>query len=461
MGQFFAYSIQSAICIACFYLFFKALLSRETFHRFNRIALLGILVLSLTIPCVLTVFQSQIALFSFFRPDISVLADDFSLSGILADSNVSNLSTQTTGGMALSVLPIFYLIGCMICLIYTLISVFQIIRIIRQGACTTNGSTTKLILTDSPKTAPFSWMQYIVLSKSDYDEAGEIVYAHENAHIRLHHSIDLLIAQICIITQWFNPAMWLLYRELKDIHEYEADEQVILKGIDAKQYQLLLIKKAVGTRLYSMANSFNHSNLKKRITMMLQKKSKPWARLKYAYVLPLAAVAVAVFAHPEISHSFAEISSAKISHFALDVSNNDVKNLPEADISDISAASLEKNDESQLSNDSIYATVDKIPEFPGGDAALLKWINDHLVYPEIAKVNGVEGRVSCRFVVEKDGSVTNAEVTRSLSPETDNEALRILRMLPKFKPGTHKDKPVRVRFSVPIRFTNTGNNAQQ
>ena len=114
-------------------------------------------------------------------------------------------------------------------------------------------------------------MKFVVISEKDLKENGEEILTHEYAHIRKRHSIDLLIADICIFFQWFNPASWLLKQELQNIHEFEADESVIAQGIDAKKYQLLLIKKAVGTRLYSMANSFNHSSLKKRITMMLKR----------------------------------------------------------------------------------------------------------------------------------------------------------------------------------------------
>ena len=171
----------------------------------------------------------------------------------------------------------------------------------------------KLVVTDET-VCPFSWMGYIVISQKDMEESGEEILTHEMAHIRARHSVDMLICSFCVILQWFNPAVWLLKQELENIHEYEADESVINHGVDAKQYQLLLIKKAVGSqRFTSMANSFNHSKLKKRITMMLKRKSNPWARLKYLYVLPLTAVAVVAFARPEISRELGKISSAKIS----------------------------------------------------------------------------------------------------------------------------------------------------
>jgi hypothetical protein len=176
-----------------------------------------------------------------------------------------------------------------------------------------------LILTPEPVVS-FSWMHHIVISEKDWAESGEEILTHEMAHIQNRHTIDLLLAEACILLYWFNPATWLLKRELQHIHEYEADESVIRKGIDAKKYQLLLIKKAVGSqRFTSVANSFNHSSLKKRISMMLKKKSNPWARLKYLYVLPLAACAIAAFARPEISHELEKISSVKLSEIIPDI----------------------------------------------------------------------------------------------------------------------------------------------
>jgi TonB family protein len=157
--------------------------------------------------------------------------------------------------------------------------------------------------------APFSWMKLIAVSEADLAENREAILAHERAHIANRHSWDLLLAEVCAFFQWFNPAAWLLKQELQTVHEYEADEWVIRHGIDAKTYQLLLIKKAVGAKLYYMANSLNQSSLKKRITMMMKKKSNPWARMKYAFVLPLAAVTVAAFARPEVSNRLDEISS--------------------------------------------------------------------------------------------------------------------------------------------------------
>ena len=134
------------------------------------------------------------------------------------------------------------------------------------------------------------------MSEEDYACGGGTILVHEQAHQRLGHSWDLLLVDLLGCLQWFNPAMWLLRVELRAVHEYEADEQVLRCGVDAKDYQMLLIKKAVGGRWYSIANSLNHSNLKNRITMMLRKRSSRWARAKALYVLPLACLALGAFA---------------------------------------------------------------------------------------------------------------------------------------------------------------------
>ena len=196
-----------------------------------------------------------------------------------------------------------------------LYSLSRLLLLIKSGKRERLEGGVRLIVLER-EVAPFSWMRYIVISRKDLEEDGREILIHEMAHIQNRHSIDLLVADICIFFQWFNPGIWLLKQELQNIHEYEADETVINEGIDAKDYQLLLIKKAVGTRLYSMANSFNHSKLKKRITMMLKEKSNPWARLKYLYVLPLAAIAVTAFARPEISEKADEISAVKVNDLA-------------------------------------------------------------------------------------------------------------------------------------------------
>ena len=311
MGIFLIYILKSAVCLSLFYLFYRLLLSKETFHRFNRIALLGILFLSLLIPFieVTTAHQTELSQTVLTVEQLLMMAE------AMDPAEVSVAQPEELSISWVQVLLLFYLVGIIFFACRNLYSLSRLLLLIKSGKQERLEGGVRLIVLER-EVAPFSWMRYIVISRKDLEEDGREILIHEMAHIQNRHSIDLLVADICIFFQWFNPGIWLLKQELQNIHEYEADETVINEGIDAKDYQLLLIKKAVGTRLYSMANSFNHSKLKKRITMMLKEKSNPWARLKYLYVLPLAAIAVTAFARPEISERVEEISAVKVNDLA-------------------------------------------------------------------------------------------------------------------------------------------------
>lgn len=316
MGTFFVYILKSSLCLTLFYLFYRLLLSRETFHRFNRIALLGILGLSLIIPfCEVTTKEPQAVI-------------DWQQLILMADNpGVSAVSVATPSVTWSEIVLLFYLLGLLFFFCRNLYSLATVAGVLKAGRRETLENGIILVVHQNHKMAPFSWMKYVVISDVDLQESGREILIHEIAHIKNRHSIDLLLAEFCIFFHWFNPAAWLMKQELQGIHEYEADETVINQGVDAKQYQLLLIKKAAGTRLYSMANSFNHSKLKKRITMMLKEKSSPWARLKYIYILPLAALAVTAFARPEISEKLNEISAVEVNDLSAIVKGNPGNNI--------------------------------------------------------------------------------------------------------------------------------------
>ena len=328
MGTLLIYIMKSAVCLAVFYLFYKLLMSRETFHRFNRFSLLGLMIICSIIPFVKISIKDS-------TENVQAVESIDELLTVPVIIN-SDIAPQTNDYSAMEYIIVLataiYIIGI---LFFTAREIFQlrkVLNITRKGTeedislyINNNVKNINLIVTNE-NISPFSWMNRIVISRTDLKENGREILCHEMAHITNHHSIDLIMADICILLQWFNPASWLIKSELQNVHEFEADETVIRNGIDAKNYQLLLIKKAVGSRLYSIANSFNHSKLKKRITMMMKKKSSPWARAKYLYILPLAAVAVAAFAHPEISKLSDEISSVKVNDFSAITENHEVEN---------------------------------------------------------------------------------------------------------------------------------------
>ena len=301
--------------------------------------------------------------------------------------------------------------------------------------------------------APFSWMKYIVISRKDLEENGREILIHEMAHIHHRHSVDLLVADICIFFQWFNPSAWLLKQELQNIHEYEADETVINEGVNAKEYQLLLIKKAVGTRLYSMANSFNHSKLKKRITMMLKEKSNPWARLKYLYVLPLAAIAVTAFARPEISEKMEEISAVKVNDLAEIVQEkvlqDTVKVSKDEKKDALVVTGVKSKEEEEIV---IFEVVEQMPEYPGGMSALQKYLSEKIAGSPMKGKAG--GRVMVGFTVAETGKIKDVRVLQSDEASLNQEAERIVSEMPDWIPGKQRGRPVPVKYTVPIRFGN-------
>ena len=548
MGMFFVYILKSSLCLALFYLFYRLLLSKETFHRFNRLALLGVLALSGTIPFVKITIQNP--------TEAGILFDELMQipEAMSPEASVSLPMEEVSAPFPwMALVLLVYGLGIVFFWGRHLWSFGRMCRVLRNSRREKMEEGITLFV-HKEKVAPFSWMNIIVLSEEDMQESGETILTHERAHIKNRHSCDLLLAEVCVFFQWFNPAAWLLKQELQTIHEYEADEWVIKNGIDAKTYQLLIIKKAVGTRLYSIANSFNHSSLKKRITMMIKKKSNPWARLKYLYVLPLAAVAVAAFARPEISNELNEISSVKVNDLAsivkteevISVENSSDKkfvlngqvmkypaktplvgasviirgttigtisdadgkfqlSVKKGDVVVVSFVGMQTQfvpvegnsnlvvwmrddvqkmeemvvyapDSSEAENEergpvvfdmpiekiekdaasenegTVYSTVEQMPMFPGGMQAAMEFLGKNMKYPVAAQKAKIEGRVIVQFVVDKDGSITKAQVVNSVSPELDAEAIRVVNLMPKWNPGKQRGQEVPVMFTMPITF---------
>ena len=437
MGIFLVYILKSALCLAAFYLFYRLLLSRETLHSFNRAALLGVLALSAVVPLI-EVGTAQPS---------GVGQTLLSLEEWLATAGATTLSAGVPEGAAPAVWPVallaVYALGVLFFLGRNVLSLVRLGQLLRGARREDIGRYVEdadgvWLLVHERAVAPFSWMRCIVISRRDLEEDGRPILLHELAHIRRGHSWDILLADLCCFVQWFNPAAWLLKQELQAVHEYEADEAVLRAGVNAREYQLLLIKKAVGTRLYSMANSLNHSKLKKRITMMQRRKSSVWACAKYLYVLPLAAVAVAAFARPEVSGVSNQLSGAKVTDLAAIVKAPGVENAVPQDT---------------VPAPVVYEIADQRPEFPGGTAALLQYVQDNMRYPQAAKAKGVQGRVILQFVLDATGKPTDIRILRGADPELDAEAIRLVREMPLWTPARQDGKAVAVRYTMPIKFS--------
>lgn len=327
MGLFFIYSLKVGLCLIAFYLVYKLLLSKETFHTFNRLALLTVIAVSVLIPW-LKVTTAE---------PTTLTQGVVSLETMIISAEV--IEAEETSGLSLmQVLFLVYVVGVTAFLLREIVSVIRLWLLMRKGVAMKSqhtglcgGRDVRLVVMKDD-VAPFSWFHYIVLSEKDYRENPREILTHELAHIRLGHSWDVALCNLLIIFQWWNPAAWLLKRELQNVHEFEADEAVIKRGVDAKQYQMLLIRKSVGERLFSMANNLNHHSLKKRITMMTTKKSSPWQKAKALIALPMAALAVMAFANPEIERMAEQVeaeSEAVVSKAVAEVKTEGIAAMPQ------------------------------------------------------------------------------------------------------------------------------------
>jgi len=299
--EFLIYDLKVAVLVAVFYMFYRLLLSRETFHRTNRVVLLATAVASFVLPlCVITLHKTVV---------VSGGSGLISLDGI---GMVEMAEPQTPLWQTLVIVAFF--VGLAVTLGHTLVGILKVWRLIISSEHYPQPDGTVICVTDR-EVSPFSWMHYIVLSQSDYaSPQGEdgrgltSILAHERGHIRQHHSLDVLLVDTLTALQWFNPAMWMLRQDLRAIHEYEADAAVLSQGINMRQYQYLLIQKAVAACGYSVANGITHSTLKNRIHMMLtNKKTNRASWLKLLAMLPIVGAALALNAETVNDYVYKEV----------------------------------------------------------------------------------------------------------------------------------------------------------
>ncbi|WP_316824159.1 M56 family metallopeptidase [Pedobacter miscanthi] len=306
MGLFFIHIIKSSFCLIAFYLAYKMFLSKETFHRANRFILLSIIVASMIIPAMqLTISAPSVAA-------LPVRVHNF-------EQLLFKQPTQSGGfttGLAEIIYPLLFCIYFIGFFVQLIISGINFIRIYKLANSAKQMPFGKYIIAVTTQQHPaFSWGKYIVLSEKEYAGNPEIIIQHELIHLERRHSLDLLLTEITIILFWFNPAVRLLTQELKDTHEFEVDSALISQGVDAKAYQLLLIRKAAGEKIYSIANTFNQSKLAVRIKMMLRQRSAPWASLKYLCIVVLSTFSIIAFAKPGIAENIQAMSTEKLGSF--------------------------------------------------------------------------------------------------------------------------------------------------
>ena len=453
MTEFLIYECRAAVTMAAFYMFYRLFLSKETLHAFNRTGLLATAVLSLVLPlCVITIHKT---------------VEMQAAAGGTGELMMSQ-ATETAGRDYLPAIAFgIYLAGAAIVLAKTASSVAGAMKIIREGRTVRKEDGISIVVTDKDIT-PFSFMNYIVVSENDMKEGAREIILHETAHIRRRHSADVMLIEIITALQWFNPAIWMLRSDLRTLHEYEADEAVLKSGVNIKEYQYLLIRKAVGASGYSVTNSFNHSTLKNRITMMLCKKSSLWSTWKALYIIPLMGLSLASTARTVTDYRPVEnaasdtlvvkghrtdVTAGKVSKINAD-GDTGTRQINEVYVISYSKdAAEEKADEAPASGKDGEPEIEITPKFNGKDAGeFAKYVNMNLTYP--TDTDGKKsGRVLVSFTVGTDGKVKDIKILRGVSKAIDEEVVRVVSSSPDWTPGYGRDgKPVEVSYTFPVVF---------
>lgn len=399
------YAIYSSIVLALLYWVFFAFLSQETFHRMNRITLLLILALSLVLP----VLPHNMD-FSFLEQlgrNVGVMQESAVSSPeiIVEDTGMVEQPQENSTWNWKEAAGYIYFGGMVIFIVVFLYRTVLLLLYMRQGLKQTDKYGNTIILKPACK-SPFSVLKFIVMSVEDYEEHQTPILLHEQEHIRQAHSWDLILLSVVQCIQWFNPFVWMLGRDLKVIHEYEADKAMLDYGVDIKNYQYLLVNKSNGPSAFTLVNGFNHSQLISRIIMLNKRRTKPRARARYLILAPMLLLSYVMTAQPiEKEEEVIEFKEIGVSH--------------------------------------------TLPEYPDGFKAMKAYLRKNLVYPEGCDA---EGSVIVQFVVDVDGSIKSPVIVRSVDPLLDAEAIRLVNNMPNWRPGVEGGKLAMSKYTLPISF---------
>ena len=540
--------------IAVFYIFWRLLVANETWHRLNRIVLITTAIASFVLPfCVIT-FQKTVVV-----EPMRVVVDkpELVITEIESTNGLRNVDEPSQAFNWQQVLMLIYITGVVLLVTRMLISIWRLSRMTAHCELHPLDHGRRIAVCDKVQ-QPFSWWNTVFMNRKDFEEGATALLTHELGHIRLRHSVDVVLVELLTALQWFNPTMWMLRADLHTIHEYEADQQVLSHGFNDIQYLTLLIRKAAHQSGYSLANGIvNQSTLKKRITMIMKPQSNRWQWLRLAYLLPIVGVTLALNAEtvtdvvykndepqkqvpvkkgkkdttiktnanqgiqvievieaPEatdkektyettvketepnvaviilntkkkgeeplliVDGKIATIEQVralprdavarvatmrekaaiksygeKAKYGALIITT--VKHQKEIDNEEYPTRIIGANSTIDLGfakPDNVFDEVDEMPQFPGGMAGLMQYLSTNVRYPEDAKESGAQGRVIVSFIVEKDGSISYARVTKPTYSSLDDEALRVVSNMPKWTPGKQNGEAVRVKYSIPVSF---------
>ncbi len=501
-----------AVAIALLWVVYRLLFTNSNRLKFNRLYILISIIFALSLPLIGMLLANGSPQIVNFKQN---LFSGIMLPEIIISPNgnvaVSEATTQTqTAAPAYNlwhIIAIVYFIGMgvsLLLLVFKLLRIFFVIVRSPKEKC--NGYTA---VYTGKNQGSFSFLNYAFFPDKSVD--SEIV-RHEQSHITHHHSWDIIFVEIMMVLQWFNPFIYMFKRELQCIHEYQADRDVVDSGVNKRDYMMLILQQCTAVDFSRMSNNFSLILTKKRIKMITKNEKIKGLWWRLLVTLPVLAVLVVANTNAtakeqnvgdllvnalegiteiyEVNDGNVQLSNIDTLIRHDDESYRTYKTVEESDpvsgdthknllvtsynadgkqLSNIQINGIDANEtqeDTQISttedanldvpqsNDSIYGAgdVEVMPEFPGGNEAMMKFIQENTVYPENAKKNGIGGRTFVSFTIEKDGSITDVKVLRGCDKECDAEALRVVKSMPKWKPGKVKGQPVRVNFTMPFVF---------
>lgn len=461
--------LESAISLSLLAAIYVVFLRKETFFKLNRMFLLGSLFFSVILPFIkFRIYDPQPVMLA----EITVTPYRNILEAVTVYGQDLTVSVEQAV-LSAALLIWIYSAGLVFFLGRFMFRVIQVGRIIHKNPVKKYNGV-KLVFLEKD-CSPYSFLNYMFVSRSLQNTEGyDRMMAHEMEHIKQGHTIDVLILELLTAFQWFNPFIWMLRRAVRENHEFLADQAVLASGISRGYYKKLLLNQFAGGHLV-IANNFNYSLIKKRIKMMSKIKSSKAATIKITLGFIMAVALVVVFACEQkesiepysIQEDLVTIKSTILDDGRIKIEGT-AENLEKYKnmFSDHNEFDLVTDDHGNmylikkkaeepkhsLADQQIFFMVENMPEFPGGEDELRKFIANNINYPEVAQKEGIHGRVYVTFVVDKEGNVANAKIARGVDPSLDREALRVVNSLPSWKPGTQKGEPVNVSYTVPIHF---------
>lgn len=447
MSPLILYFLKVNLALVVLYAIYRFLFQNDTFFQLRRITLLVIFGIAFLYPlpdirswisgqpAILEIITYYASLFT--SHETSIINEPETIKNILsADEKVVVVASSIDWKSIIGDFVFcFYIVGVVVLLFRSMVELITVLRNLYRGSVESNNGISYCILPEIGE--PHSFFKWIFINPEKHSvQTLHEILIHEETHVRQHHSFDVMIGQLVTVICWMNPFAWLLKQEISINHEYIADQEVMRAGFNKKEYQYHLIgmehSPTAAAKLY---NYFSVLPLKKRITMLNKKRTNRVRTIKYLALIPLAACLLLLNNMDAMARIVPEQLSPDISDIVIPLDLEETINelLPAED-------------------DPVLTVADKMPQFPGGDNELLKYISRTVIYPKIAQENGIEGRVILSHTVEKDGSISNIQVVRSIDPSLDKEAIRVIESMPKWTPGENKGKVARVKYTVPIQF---------